>query len=174
VEVALKRAILAIAVVAISWPGARIGAQSRGSTSLALHVSPEAHLSTPRVALRFVVAADGASGITSQTEAIAAWVRALPGQRIRLIARVVSLSGPDGALPASAVTWNGASERATAGGQSATCSGGSFAGGAEQDLVAGWRLSGTLTCAVTVSLANPQALPPGAYTGALDLSLRAE
>lgn len=170
----LKRALLASAIIAAFWPAGRAGAQRTGSTTLALRVSPEAHLSPGQVALRFVVTADGLGEITSQTETVAAWVRALPGQRIRLIARMASLAGPSGTVPIGAVRWSGASQRATGGGQAATCSAGSFAGGATQDLVAAWQVSGTLTCAVTFSLGDPHSLPPGAYTGAVDLTLRAE
>jgi hypothetical protein len=173
-ELALKRAILASIVIATFWPVSRVGAQRTGSTTLVLRVSPEAHLNPGQVTLRFMVTADGLGEITSQTEAISAWVRALPGQRIRLIARMAGLSGPSGTVPGEAVRWSGASQRATGGGQSATCSAGSFAGGATQDLVAAWQVSGTLTCAVTFSMGDPRSLPPGVYTGAVDLTLRAE
>jgi hypothetical protein len=170
----LKRAILISAVLAAFWPGGRVCAQRTGSTTLALHVSPEAHLGPSQVALRFVVTADGIGDISSQTEAIAAWVRALPGQRIRLIARIASLAGPSGTVPIEAVQWSGASQRATGGGRAAACSSGSFAGGTTQDLVAAWQSSGTLICSVTFSLGDPHSLPPGVYTGAVDLTLRAE
>jgi hypothetical protein len=172
--VALKRAIPLLAAIAVFWPAARIGAQRTGSTNLALRVSPEAHLNPGQVTLRFLVTADGSGGIASQTETIAAWVRALPGRRIRLTASLASLAGPAGEVSPAAVLWSGASERSTAGGQAATCSAGSFAGGGAQDLVAGWQVSGTLTCAVTFSLDHPGSLPPGAYTGAVNLALRAE
>ena len=112
--------------------------------------------------------------MTSQTETIVAWVRALPGQRIRVLARIANLSGQSGTIPGSAIRWNGATQRATGGGQAATCSGGSFAGGDTQDLVAAWRASGTLTCALTFSLDDPRSLAPGIYTGAVALTLRAE
>ena len=170
----LKRAILAIAVIGMFWPGVRAGAQHTASTNLTVVVSPEARLNPGQVALRFVVTADGLGEVTSQTQAIAARVRALPGQRIRLIARMANLAGPAGAVPAGAVQWNGASRQATAGGQSATCSAGSFAAGATEDLVDAWKLSGTLTCAVTFSLVDPRSLSPGAYSGAVELTLRAE
>ena len=170
----LKPAILASAVVLMFWPAIRAGAQRTGSTTLLLRVSPEAHLNPERIALRFTVTADGLGESARQTENIAAWVRALPGQRIRLIARMASLSGPSGAIPSGAVRWNGANQMASGGGQAASCASGSFAGGATQDLVDAWRTSGTLTCAVTFSLADPRSLPAGAYVGSVDLTLRAE
>ena len=171
---ALNRAILASVVVLMFWPASRSGAQRTGSATLVLRISPEAHLHPEQVALRFTVTADGLGESTSQTEAIAAWVRALPGQRIRLSARIASLSGPSGAVSSAAIRWSGASQRASGGGQSATCASGSFAGGATQDLIDAWRTSGTLTCEVTFSLVDPRSLPPGIYSGAVDLTLRAE
>jgi hypothetical protein len=151
-----------------------VGAQRSATATLAVHVSPEARLNPAQVALWFVVTADGLGDVTSQTQAIAAWVRALPGQRIRVMARMANLVGPSGAVPTGAVQWSGARQQATAGGQSATCSTGSFAAGATQDLVAAWEFSGKLTCAVTFSLADPRSLAPGTYAGAVDLTLRAE
>jgi hypothetical protein len=173
-QVTLKRAILASAAIATFWPAGRVGAQRIASTSLVVRVSPEARLTPEQVALRFVVTADGLGEVTSQTQAIAARVRALPGQRIRLTARMASLEGPSGAVPIGAVRWEGASQRATGGGQSAACSAGSFEAGATQDLVDAWGSSGALTCAVTFSLVDPRSLAPGTYAGAVDLTLRAE
>jgi hypothetical protein len=173
-EATLKRAILVSAAIVTFWPAARVGAQRSSTATLTVRVSPEARLNPGQVALRFVVTADGVGEVTSQTEAVAAWVRALPGQRIRLMARMASLAGPSGVVPIEAVQWSGARQRATAGGQSATCSTGSFAAGAAQDLVAAWESSGTLTCAVTFSLVDPRSLAPGIYVGAVDLALRAE
>ena len=169
-----KRTIVAGAVIAAFWPSGRIGAQRSGSTSLALHVAPEAHLNPSQVALRLVVSADGSGEIASQTAVIATWVRALPNQRIRLIGHMANLSGPAGAVPISAIRWSGSSLRATSGAEVAICAGGSFASGDTQDLVAGWQRSGMLTCAVTFSLADPRSLPPGTYTGVVDFILRAE
>ena len=170
----LNRAILAGAVVALVWPLARVGAQRTATTSLVVQVAPEAHLNPSQVELQFVVSGDVAGDVTSQAAAIDAWVRVLPGQRIRLLAHIASLSGPSGAIPASAIRWSGSNTHATWGGQTAVCAGGSFAGGASQDLVAGWQRSGTLGCAVTFSLADPRSLAAGVYTGVVDLALRAE
>jgi hypothetical protein len=170
----VKRAVVISAAMAALWfaPGAR--AQRSATTTLVLRVAPEAHLNPPQVTLHFRVSADGASDVASQTETIAAWVRALPGQRIRLTALPGALTGPAGVVPGSAIRWSGAPARATSGGQSATCTSGSFNGAAAQDLASGWRSSGTLACAVTFSLADPRGLPPGAYMAVVNLSLRAE
>ena len=170
----LKPALLASVVVFAFWAVDRIGAQATGSATLVLRVSPEARMTPEQVALRFTITGDGIGEVTSQTETIVAWVRALPGQRIRVVARIVNLSGPSGTIPGSAIRWSGATQRATGGGQAATCSGGSFAGGDTQDLVAAWRTSGTLTCAMTFSLDDPHSLTPGTYTGSMALTLRAE
>jgi hypothetical protein len=91
-----------------------------------------------------------------------------------LIGHLANLSGPAGAVPISAIRWSGSSLVAAAGAQAASCAGGSFPSGDTQDLVAGWQRSGTLTCAVTFWLADPRSLPPGAYTGVVDFTLRAE
>jgi hypothetical protein len=170
----VKRASLLIAAMAALWPAARVGAQRSATTILVVRVAPEAHLNPSQVTLHFRVSTDGASDITAQTETVAAWVRALPGQRIRLTAGPAILTGPAGAVPGSLIRWSGSAARATSGGQSATCTSGSFEGTAAQDLVAGWQRSGTLTCAVTFSLSDPRSWPPGAYAGVVDLALRAE
>ena len=169
-----KRTMVAGAVIAAFWPSARVGAQRSGSTIVAVHVEPEAHLNPSQVALRLVVSADGSDDIASQTAVIAMWVRALPNQRIRLIGHLANLSGPAGAVPISAIRWSGSTLAAGSGAQAASCAGGSFASGDTQDLVAGWQRSGMLTCAVTFSLADPRSLPPGAYTGVVDFILRTE
>ena len=98
-------------------------------------------------------------------------MRALPAQQIRVTARLVSLNGPDGPVPVTAVGWAGSATRATAGGQAATCSTGTFQPGATQDLVAGWQRSGILTCAVNFELVAPRNLSPGLYTGTVNLAL---
>ena len=148
-----------------------IGAQRTGTTTLAVQVNQEARLDPPQVALNFRVSADGASDVAIQTASVAAWVRALPAQQIRVTARLVSLNGPDGPVPVTAVGWAGSATRATAGGQAATCSTGTFQPGATQDLVAGWQRSGILTCAVNFELVAPRNLSPGLYTGTVNLAL---
>jgi hypothetical protein len=147
------------------------GAQRSGTTTLVLQVNQEARLDPRQVALNFRVSGDGASDVTSQTISVAAWVRALPGQQIRVTAQLVSLTGPDGPVPVTQVGWAGSTTRATAGGQAATCSSGTFQPGATQDLVLGWQRSGILTCAVDFALAAPRNLSPGLYLGTVNLAL---
>jgi len=153
---------------------AAVVAQRIGSTGIAVNVGPEAHLSPLQIPLRFTVSADGAGDLTVQAANISTWVRALPGQQIHLTARIGTVTGPSGPLPASAIAWSGSTVRATAGAQAATCTNGSFASGPTQDLVSGWQRSGTLICAVSFSVVNPRALAPGVYTVAVDLLLHAE
>jgi len=149
------------------------GAQRSGTTTLMLQVSPEARLEPQQIALNFRVSGDGASDVTSQTNNVSAMVRALPGQNIRVTARLVSLSGPSGAVPAGQLTWSGSRARAAAGGQSAGCSSGVFESGAAHDLVSGWQRSGTLACALTFALQDPRGLTPGLYAGTVQLGLDA-
>lgn len=170
-----KRAhtLVIVAIAGLLWSPARVAAQ-RTATNLLVQVDPESHLSPSQVWLRFAVSPDGAADFTSQAASLAAWVRALPHARIHLSARIGSVTGPSGAIPAGAIQWRGSVVRATAGAQSATCTNGSFAGGPSQELVAGWERSGTLTCEVTFSLASPRDMPPGSYSATLDLSLQSE
>jgi hypothetical protein len=147
------------------------GAQRTGTTTLVLRVNPEARLDPQQVTLNFRVSADGASDVTSQTTSVAAWVRALPGQQIRVTAQLVSLNGPNGPVPITQVGWAGSSTRATAGAQAATCSSGTFQPGVTEDLVLGWQRSGILNCAVSFALAAPRDLPPGLYSGIVNLAL---
>src|SRR5208283_2524346 len=146
-------------------------AQTSGTTSLVMQVNPEARLDPQQIAVNFRVSADGASGVTSQTTGVTAWVRALPGQQIRVTANLSSLSGPNGLVPVTQVTWAGSTAGATGGGQAATCSSGTFATGATEDLVLGWQRPGTLTCAVSFALAAPGNLAPGVYSGTVNLAL---
>lgn len=141
-------------------------AQRTATTTLVVRIDPETHLSPAKVNLSFRVSADGAGDVTSQTETVSAWVRSLPGQTIHLAASAA------GTLPLSALRWSGAVSQATAGGQQASCTSGSFASGVSQDLAGPWTRSGTLTCAVTFSLADPRSLAPGLYTGAIDIAIR--
>jgi hypothetical protein len=163
-----KTGVVAVLLACVTGPA---GAQRSGTTALVLQVNPEARLDPQQVAVNFRVSADGSSEVTSQTTSVAAWVRALPGQQIRVTARLLSLNGPDGPAPVTAVRWAGSRTRATAGGQAATCSSGTFEAGASHDLVLGWQRSGILTCAVNFELAAPRNLPPGLYSGIVDLAL---
>jgi hypothetical protein len=147
------------------------GAQRSGTTTLAVQVNPEARLDPQEVALNFRVSADGASDVTTQTTIVAAWVRTLPGQQIRVTASLNAFNGPDGPVPPTQLNWVGSTTQATAGAQAATCSSGTFQTGTRQDLVLGWQRSGTLTCAVTFALAAPRSLSPGLYSGTMNLAL---
>lgn len=150
------------------------GAQSSRTVSLVLQVNPEARLDPQWVALSFVVAGDGGSDGASQTASVAASVRALPGQRIRVTAVLASLTGPDGPVPVSVLDWSGSANGATAGARAATCSSGTFKPGAIHDLVLGWQRSGAIACTVTFKLSAPETLAPGRYSGTVDLAVDAQ
>lgn len=135
-------------------------AQSQ-NTTLIVRVGPEGRVSPPQVTLNFVVSPDTSAAITSRTVFVSAWVRATPGQSIRLTAT------QSGALP---ISWTGATGSATGGGRQASCTNGSFDSGPVQDLAANWRASGTLSCSLTFYLANPPSLVPGPYSATVTFS----
>jgi hypothetical protein len=149
-------------------------AQQTTTTKLQVQIQPEAHLAPQQISLSFRVSPDGSSEVTRQTESIAAWVRALPGQRIRLQARVLSMTGPIGPISPTALGWSGGLIRASSGAQNATCTAGTFDGAQPADLISNWTRFASLACAVTFLLISPRTLPPGSYTGTVDLVLRAE
>ena len=160
-----------VAALLLACLVSRSGAQRSGTTTLVVQVNQEARLDPQQVALNFRVSADGASDVTTQTASVAASVRAVPGQRIRVTASLASLNGPDGPVPVTQVGWAGSTIHATAGGQAAACSSGTFQPGAAQDLVTGWQQSGILTCAVSFELAAPRSLAPGLYSGTVNLAV---
>lgn len=162
-----------VATLLMAYFVSPVAAQRSGTTTLAVQVNPEARLDPQQVALNFRVSADGASDVTNQTAMVAAWVRALPGQQIRVTARLNAFHGPDGPVPPTQLIWVGSTTRATAGAQAATCSSGTFQTGAAQDLVLGWQRSGVLTCALDFALAAPRTLSPGLYSGTVNLALDA-
>jgi hypothetical protein len=139
-----------------------------------LNVVPESQLIPTQFSVRFIVSADGASDSLSQTQIAVARIRALPNRQIHLTARLRDVSGPSGAAPAAVIEWSGSPLNATGGAMSATCTSGSFASAPSQEMVEGWPSSGTLTCRVAFTLANPRALPPGPYTASFDLTLHAD
>jgi len=147
-------------------------AQRTGSTSLLLQINPEARIDPQQVALNFRVSADGASDVTTQAANVTAWVRALRGQQIRVTAQLASPNGPNGPVSA-AVRWSGSTTRATAGARAATCSSGTLQSSAAGDLVLGWQESGILTCAINFDLVSPRSLPPGLYSGTVQLTVTA-
>src|ERR1035441_6427307 len=146
----------------------RAPGQRGASSTLVVRVMPEARIDPTQIALQFRVA-DG----VVQTVNVAAWVRSLPNRQIRILARTDKLQGPNGPVPVTAVSWTGAVARSTAGGNQARCTSGAFATGQAQDLVLGWRQSGTLTCAFAFKLAESGNLTPGLYSGTVDLSVAA-
>jgi hypothetical protein len=143
-----------------------------GQTALVVRVNPEARLSPSSANLTFQVDQPG-QAVVSQPVTVNAWVRAFPGQQIQLMARVVSLTGPAGNVPVSALQWNGSVSNATGGGATASCTSGSFADSGWLPLAAGWMQSGILSCSVTFSLVTGAQSPVGAYGAQIELSLAA-
>ena len=170
----MRRLAYALCVLCAQWLSSALLAQSSGITRLVVRVEPDVLLSEPRVALRFYLDPASPSSVTSQTAVITARVRTLPGQRIRLLAQASALAGPAGDLPASSIGWTGASINPSAQSGEAACTSGTFRSSVLQDLVSGWGRSGTVTCEITFSLAAPDRLPPGAYSGIIDLTVRTE
>jgi hypothetical protein len=156
-----------VAIAAI-WTVLGMRAQQRvATTNLSVRVEPEQHLMPGRVDLSFRVSGDGRSDVLTQSQPVAAWVRALPGQHIRVIAAASGV--PDQAE----LRWTASATRAASGAESARCTNGVFQG-STNDLVSNWSRSGILTCAVTFELANARALAPGIYPISVSLTLRAE
>ncbi len=143
--------------------------QDNGSSTLALRVEPEAWLNISSVPLRFAV-----PGTATVTATLEAWARPLPGQRVRIVATPAGdLTGSAGRIPVSAVSWSGAKTAARGGGATASCTGGTLAGGGT-DLAAGWTRPGTLTCTVAFTLQDAGRYSPGVYSGTLITVLRME
>jgi len=139
------------------------------SSGLVVQVNPEAYVSPSSIPLSFSVNNPG-DVVSSQPVSITGWVRALPGQQIRLSALAASLTGPAGPEPASAIGFAGTMTNATGGAKAATCAAGGFSGASAQPLVAGWGQSGIATCSVTFTLASDTGWPAGAYTARIDLT----
>lgn len=174
-----------VAWLLLAGGGAAWGQAAAGS-ALVLQIGPEARLEPARLTLRFQIAPDG-SAPAGETVTVTAWIRTLPGQAVRLRARLGSLSGP-GSAAASGVAWSGAALRASGGAAAASCAGGVLSAssgaeapfgaagispGAAAEPVAGWTGSGTLACALTFKLLAPGGLPPGWYAAVADLTLEA-
>jgi hypothetical protein len=165
------RAGVILIVAAALWPAARVAGQRAGSTSLLVNVVPESQLTPSRLSMRFNVSADGSADDLRQISIVTARVRTLPNHPIHLTARMGAVTGPSGAAPQAIVEWSGSSLAAAGGAQGSTCTSGSLAAGASQDLVAEWPTSGSITCRIAFRLANPRDLPPGSYTASLDLAI---
>lgn len=145
-------------------------AQQPGASALVLRIEPEAHLSPSSAAFSFAVNEPGET-VLSAPISITAWVRALPNQQIQLAAQGIRLTGPAGAVPASAVTWSGVMANATAGARAAACTSGSFGATSPWQLIAGWTQSGIATCTVTFSLETAASWARGAYIGEAGFTL---
>ena len=147
----------------------RAPGQRGASSTLVVRITPEARVDPSQIALQFRVS-DG----VVQTVNVAAWVRSLPKQQIRVSARMDKLQGPGGPVPVTAVSWTGAVARSTGGGNQAKCSSGAFATGQAEDLVLGWGQSGTLTCTFVFTLSESSSLAPGLYSGTVNLAVAAQ
>jgi hypothetical protein len=158
-------AVLAMLVLAIGGL-----AQHSATTTLAL-VVPEAWVQPQQVPLTFQVSADGAADIVSQGASVAAGVRALPGEAIRVTMQLANLQGPgkSGLRRQSAMERHrGPRHRRRAGGSvhfRRSDRRGSRPGPGE-----GWQKSGTVECAVTRQLADPRSLPPGRYSDLVQIT----
>jgi hypothetical protein len=148
--------------------------QRVADTNLVVRVGPEASIDPSKVPLHFQVSADGTSDVRTQAAVVTARVRALPGQKIRVMARLTNLYGPVGPVPAAALRWTASVASATAGATQATCSGGAFTSATAQDVVQGWGRSGTLSCAMNFELTGAGTLAPGAYSGLVDFTVGAQ
>lgn len=155
----------------LAWSASQAMAQRSGTSSLVVQVAPEARLAPQQVLLSFQISSDGTSNVTTASAAVTAWVRAAPGQAIRVRASLEDLAGPSGPVSASAVGWRGSAVSAAGGGRQAACSSGAFAPGAAQDLVLGWEAPGTLTCSVSFELNGVSGLRPGVYSGVVRLAV---
>lgn len=167
----MRKPTLARVLMLLALPMVQSAVQHSGPTSLLVRVEPVARIDPQQVVLHFRKSADGSSDLTTQAASVTAWVRALPGQRIRVAARLVDLEGPNGPIAISALRWTGQLVSATAGARQAACSSGGFGGEDAQDLVEGWERSGVLTCSVNFELTGARNLSPGLYRGLVKLSL---
>ena len=171
---AVHRAGAILIVIAALWPAAKVVAQRTRSASLVIDIVPEAEVKPSHLSAQFAVSADGRADNLSQSTVVTARVRALPNRQIRLDVRIGAVTGPSGPAPSAIVEWSGARLGATGGAQSATCTSGSFAAGPSQALIADWPSSGTISCRIALTLANPRVLMPGFYNASFDLELRYE
>ena len=167
----MPKVLLGAGIFLLVCPAFEGIAQHSGTTRLVLQVQPEARIDPQQVPLNFRVSADGASDVTAASAIIVARVRNLPGQPIRVTAQLVSLEGPSGPVPLTAVRWTGSPGIATGGGRQAICSRGTFSPGAPRDFVQNWQTPGTLTCSMHFELMDPRTLPAGLYSGVVKLAL---
>ena len=165
----MRKYAAALTIVLMLGLSPRAPGQRDASNTLVVRVMPEARIEPGQIALEFRVA-----DRVVQTAKVAAWVRSLPHQQIRISARLARLEGPHGAVPVTAVNWRGVVASATAGGKQASCTNGTFAASQAQDLVLGWRNPGSVTCEISFKLVEAGELSPGMYSGTVDLSVTAQ
>jgi hypothetical protein len=142
--------------------------QRNSSTVLVVRIGPEARVDPSQITLSFRVPDQ-----LVQTATVTALVRALPNQQIHIAAHLLSLTGPGGPVPPTALAWNGTVSGATSGGQQAGCTSGAFASGSMPSLATNWRQSGMLRCTVSFALSGA-ALAAGSYSGMLSLAATAQ
>ena len=142
--------------------------QRNSSTVLVVRIGPEASVDPSHITLSF-----RAPDQLVQTATVTALVRSLPNQQIHIAAHLLSLTGPDGPVPPSALNWNGTVASATSGGKQARCTSGAFASGSMPSLSTNWRQSGMLRCTVSFALSGAT-LAPGSYSGMLSLAATAQ
>ena len=152
------------------WSVAGSAGANHATTSLMVRVEPEARLDPQQIKLDFRISAGGAADARWQRAQVAAWVRPLPGQQVRILARLTKLEGPEGAIAPASLRWAGSVRDATGGAEQATCSSGVFAKDGAQDLVRGWERPGRLTCAIDFELRSA-GLTAGEYSGMVELFL---
>jgi hypothetical protein len=164
----MNRLILYVrpSILIVASAGRLLGESGQATSSLVLRVRPEAIVTPVRCSLRFVVGTDG-SPIAEENIQVQAKVRALPRQKIEIVANVTELQGEATRIPAANLLFRGVRTSARSGAESASCSSGSVA---TASLVSNWIQSGSLTCAVSFFL-KPGKYVPGTYTGNVALEL---
>ena len=149
------------------------GLSSGGSSTLTIQVQPEAYVNPASIDLTFNVIHPGEM-IDNTSLQVYGWVRALPGQSIRLTASAALLDPSGAPVDPRWLHWAGALTRATGGAATSSCTNGSFSFSGPQDLVAGWKESGIAMCAITFSLATGSDWRDGSYHARVALAVRAQ
>ncbi|HYW38363.1 MAG TPA: hypothetical protein VE957_09640 [Terriglobales bacterium] len=88
-----------LVAAAVLCPGVRLFGQERATAAMVVWVGPEARIQPVQVTLNFRVAEDGTADVASESAQISAWVRALPNQRIRIMATLDSFGGRPAPFP---------------------------------------------------------------------------
>jgi len=129
----------------LAWAG------SGGSSGLVIQVKPEAWVDPPDIHLTFQVNQPG-EVVDSAPLTVTGWVRALPGQPIRILAS-----------SDRSVDWSSFRLSATGGAAAASCLSGGLDTGLTQDLVSNWTQSGIIRCSITFHLHSQNDWLPGTY-----------